>query len=521
MIDGVMYVTTAWSKVFALDAATGRELWALRSEGAGRAGRSMPAATSSTAASRPGTASLYLGTLDGRLVALDAATGKPVWEVMTVEPWRALHDHRRAARRQGQGDHRQRRRRDGRARLRHRVRRRDRQAAVALLHGARRSVEAVRERRRSSARRRPGPASGGSSAAAARSGTRSPTIPSSTCCTSASATARRGIARCAARAAATTCSCRRSSRCGPTPASTSGTTRRRPARRWDFTATQHMILADLTIGRPRAQGAHAGAEERLLLRARSRDRRAAVARSRSRPINWASGVDMKTGRPDREPRGALWRDRPAVRRRPGPGGAHSWQPMCYSPRTRLVYLPVMDMPFPYIPDAKFDAAQLAWNTGVDFDAGSLPQDEAVKAQIKASLKGHLAAWDPVAQREVWRVQYDHPWNGGVLSTAGDLVFQGDAMGDFAAFDAGPARSCGPSQPAPGSSRRPSPTRPAASSTWRSKSAGAAHLGWPPASSRATRTSPPMRRAFSRSSSTGPAAMPALGSAAEAQARSAA
>jgi glucose dehydrogenase len=95
----------------------------------------------------------------------------------------------------------------------------------------------------------------------------------------------------------------------------------------------------------------------------------------------------------------------------------------------------MEMSFPYVPDAERTARKLAWNTGVDFDAGSLPQDEKVKAAIKSGLKGHLAAWDPVEQREVWRVQYEHPWNGGVLSTAGDVVFQGEAMGHFAAFDA--------------------------------------------------------------------------------------
>ena len=109
--------------------------------------------------------------------------------------------------------------------------------------------------------------------------------------------------------------------------------------------------------------------------------------------------------------------------------------MSYSPRTGLVYFPVMEAAFPYFPDKNFRKRTLAWNTGVDFNAGSLPQDEAVKAQIKAGLKGHLAAWDPVAQREVWRVQYEHPWNGGALSTAGDLVFQGDALGEFAAYDA--------------------------------------------------------------------------------------
>lgn len=79
--------------------------------------------------------------------------------------------------------------------------------------------------------------------------------------------------------------------------------------------------------------------------------------------------------------------------------------------------------------------ELAWNTGVDINAGSLPQDPKIKAFIKSGLKGHLAAWDPVARKERWRVELGRPWNGGVVSTAGNLVFQGNGMGEFAAYRA--------------------------------------------------------------------------------------
>jgi hypothetical protein len=78
---------------------------------------------------------------------------------------------------------------------------------------------------------------------------------------------------------------------------------------------------------------------------------------------------------------------------------------------------------------------IGWNTGVDFNAGSLPTDPKVLAGIKSQLKGHLVAWDPVAQKEVWRAQFDHPWNGGALSTAGNLVFEGNSNGEFTAYRA--------------------------------------------------------------------------------------
>jgi alcohol dehydrogenase (cytochrome c)/quinohemoprotein ethanol dehydrogenase len=152
-------------------------------------------------------------------------------------------------------------------------------------------------------------------------------------------------------------------------------------------------------------------------------------------MNWSTGVDLKTGRPVENPEARYGETGKPWISIPGPGGAHSWQPMSYSPLTGLVYIPVMDAAFPFIPEAKFEVKKLAWNTGVDFDAGSLPQDPAIKAQAKSGLKGFLLAWDPQAQREVWRMQYGSPWNGGVLTTAGNLVFHGHAMGELAAFQA--------------------------------------------------------------------------------------
>jgi alcohol dehydrogenase (cytochrome c)/quinohemoprotein ethanol dehydrogenase len=82
---------------------------------------------------------------------------------------------------------------------------------------------------------------------------------------------------------------------------------------------------------------------------------------------------------------------------------------------------------------------IGWNTGVDFNAGSLPTDPKVLEGIKQQLKGHLVAWDPVAQKEVWRAQFEHPWNGGTLVTAGNLVFHGNSTGELAAYRASDGR----------------------------------------------------------------------------------
>src|SRR5262249_32618805 len=152
-------------------------------------------------------------------------------------------------------------------------------------------------------------------------------------------------------------------------------------------------------------------------------------------VNWATGLDPASGRPIENPQARYGETGKPWVSLPGPSGAHGWQPMSYSPLTGLVYIPVTEAAFPRIPDNAFTSRSFGWNTGVDFNAGSLPEDPKAVAGIQAHLKGRLSAWDAAAQREVWQVPYDHPWNGGVLATAGNLVYQGNSMGELAAFRA--------------------------------------------------------------------------------------
>jgi quinohemoprotein ethanol dehydrogenase len=207
-----------------------------------------------------------------------------------------------------------------------------------------------------------------------------------------------------------------------------------PADEWDFDACSPMILADLDI---------AGVRRAVLMQAPKNgffyvlDRATGqlISADAYTALTWAKGVDLKTGRPI-EAEGSRYAEsgKPFVSM-PGPGGAHSWQPMSFSPLTRLVYIPVMESSYPFFPDKSPQHSELAWNTGDEFNSGSLPQDPHVKAQIIGSLKGQLVAWDPIARKAAWHVELGHPWNGGVLSTAGNLVFQGTAMGEFVAYRA--------------------------------------------------------------------------------------
>jgi PQQ-dependent dehydrogenase (methanol/ethanol family) len=205
-----------------------------------------------------------------------------------------------------------------------------------------------------------------------------------------------------------------------------------PGESWDYTATQHIMLADLTIG---------GQPRKVLMQAPKNGFFYVLDRATGKlisaknyvPITWATHVDLATGRPVETP-GARYEKDPVLGL-PGPLGGHNWQPMAFNPKTGLVYIPTQATPFPYTDEKGFTVRAGAWNTGTDFLANSLPTDEAQLKAMMAAIKGTLVAWDPVAQKEAWRVEHPHFWNAGILSTAGGLVFQGNAQGEFTAYDA--------------------------------------------------------------------------------------
>ena len=91
--------------------------------------------------------------------------------------------------------------------------------------------------------------------------------------------------------------------------------------------------------------------------------------------------------------------------------------------------------FFYKSEEHFEARNLAYNTAIDFVAAGMPQKPDVKKAILDSIKGHLSAWDPIQQKEIWRVDRTSPVNGGILSTAGNLLFEGTAQGNMEAYRA--------------------------------------------------------------------------------------
>jgi quinohemoprotein ethanol dehydrogenase len=206
-----------------------------------------------------------------------------------------------------------------------------------------------------------------------------------------------------------------------------------PGETWDYTATQHLILADVEIG---------NAMRKVIMQAPKngffyvldRATGAFISAENFVTVNWASGVDPASGRPIENP-DARWGGKAPFLQIPGPIGAHNWQPMSFSPQTGLVYIPAQEIPLLYGDDPEFKYTPGRWNTGANLQLGALPSDEATQKALIAMIKGRLVAWDPVAQAPRWAVDHKGPWNGGVLSTAGGLVFQGSADAQFVAYDA--------------------------------------------------------------------------------------
>ena len=203
-----------------------------------------------------------------------------------------------------------------------------------------------------------------------------------------------------------------------------------PGENWDYDATQPLMQADLTIG---------GRARKVIMQANKNgffyvlDRGTGEFISGAQFVNgvtWATGLDPKTGRPIASP--GVAELKPTIVS-PSPDGAHNWNPMAFSPATGLVYLGAkVGTQFLHAPDPK-------WK--YDAERSNLALDGMYDGPLNAKLiamppaTGELVAWDPVAQKAAWRVKNPTVENGGVLATGGNLVFQGRGDGTMVAYRA--------------------------------------------------------------------------------------
>ncbi len=218
-----------------------------------------------------------------------------------------------------------------------------------------------------------------------------------------------------------------------------------PADNWDYTATQHMILAELPIdGRPRKVLMQAPKNGFFYVLDRVTGE--LLAADKYAPVNWATHVDLKTGRPVESPDADYARETKLII--PAPFGAHNWQPMAYNPDTGLVYIPahqpvgIYPPPQEFLRTGRYTRRDMFWNPGIDWNTyvdtievllqkfgGALPPD-----------RGYLKAWDPVQKKTRWEIEMPAWWNGGVLTTAGNLLLQGTGDGRLVAYAADTGRT---------------------------------------------------------------------------------
>ena len=207
-----------------------------------------------------------------------------------------------------------------------------------------------------------------------------------------------------------------------------------PADNWDYTATQQLVLAELEIN-GKARSVIMQAPKNGFFYVLDRKTGELLSADKFSKATWATHVDMDTGRPveskfaDYQKNGGsyIW---------PSPYGAHNWQPMSFSPKTGLMYIPVQSIPAYFSAEKEVMYRVNRWNTGVDLNTNRDPKSwVAGRASMDALIFGELVAWDPIKKQRAWQVRHAKPSNGGILSTAGDLVFQGTWDGTFAAYDA--------------------------------------------------------------------------------------
>jgi len=213
-----------------------------------------------------------------------------------------------------------------------------------------------------------------------------------------------------------------------------------PGDSWDYTSTQPIILADIKIdGQVRKTLLHA--PKNGFFYVLDRETGKFIKGANYSVVNWATGLDAN-GRPIENPAARYGKTGKSFVQIPGPGGAHDWQPMSYSQKTGLVYIPTSEGAFPYRNDPTEGGtgrSALGFNTGAGAFSATVPGpgEAADKLAGFDTANGHkdsyLLAWDPVAQKAVWKAPHDKNFNGGVLSTAGGLVFEGSQTNDFTAY----------------------------------------------------------------------------------------
>ena len=208
-----------------------------------------------------------------------------------------------------------------------------------------------------------------------------------------------------------------------------------PGDSWDYDSVQHLILADLNIG---------GKQRKVIMQANKDGFYYVIDRVTGQfisaqpfsTVNWAKGIDQKTGRPIVNPE--AWYGKEAISISPGGGGAHNWSPMSFNPNTGLVYIPTSTTSSPFTYAAADTYPGTGTGTARPAPPNPLPSPPAIGPAPLSEGQGNrgaLVAWDPVSQTMKWRMPGGGGIGGGTVTTAGNLVFQAINDGRLVAYSA--------------------------------------------------------------------------------------
>jgi PQQ-dependent dehydrogenase (methanol/ethanol family) len=196
-----------------------------------------------------------------------------------------------------------------------------------------------------------------------------------------------------------------------------------PADSWDYDGVNEAVLADLTIDGKKVPVMMKADRNGFFFVANRKDGQV-VSAEKYVPTTWAAKWDVATKRPVEDPEKRASPGKPGKGACPNLIGGKNWQPMSYNPETGLVYIPSNNVCMDWaVSDTTYKKG--VFYLGAEFPSMPGPGD----------YLGELIAWDPIAKKKVWGVKTDLPFNGGTLTTAGNLVFWGDMHGYFRAFDA--------------------------------------------------------------------------------------
>lgn len=208
-----------------------------------------------------------------------------------------------------------------------------------------------------------------------------------------------------------------------------------PGDNWDYSAAMDMALAEMVVD---------GRKRKVLLQAPKNGFFYVLDRTNGKPlrahpftagITWATGVDLRTGRPT-ENRAVVYEEKPQWIL-PGNSGAHNWQPMSFDASRGVMYLGVHDLAFFYaLPEQvergdPFEMSKVGMSLGV---ANGPYRDRLAEGQPRPEPRAYLKAFEPLTGKTRWVVQHETTTDGGVLATAGGLVFAGEGSGVLSAYD---------------------------------------------------------------------------------------